>query len=47
LIARLGSMKYPYFKFSIANPRPVFETECAQYVRHTVARHRWDIPVVR
>ena len=31
LIARLGDMKYPYFKFSMANPKLAFETECAQF----------------
>ncbi len=31
LTARLGIMKYPYFKFNRATPAMAFETECAQY----------------
>jgi hypothetical protein len=31
MIAKLGVMRYPYFKFSAVNPRIAFETECAQF----------------
>jgi hypothetical protein len=31
LITRLTPARYPYFKFSMANPKIAFETECAQF----------------
>jgi hypothetical protein len=31
MTAKLAVMKYPYFKFSLGNPRIAFETECAQF----------------
>jgi len=31
MTSRLATLKYPYFKFSIANPKLAFETECAQF----------------
>ena len=31
MIAKLTTLKYPYFKFSLCNPRLAFETECAQF----------------
>jgi hypothetical protein len=30
LIGKLGT-KYPYFKFSVSNPRGAFQIECAQF----------------
>jgi len=31
LMSKLVTAKYPYFKFSVANPKLAFETECAQF----------------
>lgn len=31
MTSKLATTKYPYFKFSLANPMLAFETECAQF----------------
>jgi hypothetical protein len=31
MTAKLATMKYPYFKFSMGNPTVAFQTECAQF----------------